>query len=81
MVAGFERIREQLDVPAHFPPDVESEVDDVVASGPRTPSGSPFRWGCPDHPTLGSQKKSRRILRRVQGRPQATGRGHIRLPR
>lgn len=41
MLAGFARIREQLDVPVAFPAEVEAAVDAVVAAGPRIPDGAP----------------------------------------
>ncbi|GJM36741.1 MAG: ribonuclease R [Acidimicrobiales bacterium] len=41
MLAGFARIREQLDIPASFPAEVETAVDAVVATGPTIPAGSP----------------------------------------
>lgn len=40
MVAGFRRIREQLDVPPAFPVEVEEAVDEVLQAGPKPPAGS-----------------------------------------
>ncbi|MEM7142819.1 MAG: hypothetical protein AAF548_17480, partial [Actinomycetota bacterium] len=53
MVAGFERIREQLDVPPAFPLEVEDAVDRVLAAGPTVPPGSPTMVrDPPDHPIV-----------------------------
>lgn len=41
MIAGFDRIREQLDVPVAFPDEVEAAVGDVLSVGPTIPPGAP----------------------------------------
>ncbi len=40
VVAGFERIREQLQIPAEFPPHVLHEAEQAVAAGPKVPAGA-----------------------------------------
>ncbi|MEM9468448.1 MAG: hypothetical protein AAGA90_23975 [Actinomycetota bacterium] len=40
IVDGFARIREQLDVPPSFPPDVLDAAEAAVAAGPRIPAGA-----------------------------------------
>ena len=40
MVAGFRRIRDELDVPASFSAEVEDAAAAATATGPRTPDGS-----------------------------------------
>lgn len=40
IVAGFERIRRQLAIPAHFPAAVLDEAEAAAAAGPRVPDGA-----------------------------------------
>lgn len=40
MVAGFRRIRDQLDIPAEFAPDVEEAAGAAAAAGPQIPPGA-----------------------------------------
>ncbi|HZB72620.1 MAG TPA: RNB domain-containing ribonuclease [Acidimicrobiales bacterium] len=39
--AAFARVREELDVPASFPPEVEAEAEALAARGPVLPPGAP----------------------------------------
>lgn len=39
--AAFARVREELDVPASFPPEVEAEAEVLAARGPVLPPGAP----------------------------------------
>jgi len=41
MIAGFERIREQLDVPTEFAAEVENAAEAARNAGPQNPSGAP----------------------------------------
>lgn len=43
MVAGFRRIRDQLDIPAEFPADVEAAAERARATGPVVPPGAKDR--------------------------------------
>ena len=40
IVAGFERIRDRLEIPAEFPDEVLREAEEAAAAGPRIPDGA-----------------------------------------
>ncbi|MDG1367674.1 MAG: hypothetical protein P8I99_13675 [Acidimicrobiales bacterium] len=40
IVAGFERIRERLEIPAEFPQDVLQEAKEAAAAGPQVPDSA-----------------------------------------